>query len=98
MPPAARPRRVAAPPPDGRLSSARHDVLGPLGTVGLGPHVLNQIGFLASTALIAAAGAAVFGLLGLVAATPLLLRLSRRFGSCGYPPSSWPVSPRCSWR
>jgi len=29
MPPAARPRRVAAPPPDGRLSSAWHDVLGP---------------------------------------------------------------------
>ena len=53
----------------------------PLSTVGLGPHALHHIGFLARTALIAAAGAAVFGLLCLVAATPLLLRLSRRFGS-----------------
>src|SRR5215207_10119928 len=84
----AAPRRSS--PPGGRLRSARHDVLGPLGTVGLGPHMLHQIGFLASTALIAgAAGAAVFGLLGLVAATSLLLRLSRQFGSCGHPPSSW---------
>src|SRR5215207_2528119 len=56
----AAPRRSS--PPGGRLRSARHDVLGPLGTVGLGPHMLHQIGFLASTALIAgAAGAAVFG-------------------------------------
>jgi phosphotransferase system glucose/maltose/N-acetylglucosamine-specific IIC component len=50
--------------------------------VGLAPHVLHHIGLLAGTALVAgAAGTTVFGLLGLVAAIPLLLRLKRRFGS-----------------
>jgi hypothetical protein len=76
-------RHTAVSPPGGRLRAAWHAVLGALGTVvGLAPHVLHHIGLLAGTALVAgAAGTTVFGLLGLVAAIPLLLRLKRRFGS-----------------
>jgi hypothetical protein len=76
-------RHTAVSPPGGRLRAAWHAVLGALGTlVGLAPHVLHHIGLLAGTALVAgAAGTTFFGLLGLVAAIPLLLRLKRRFGS-----------------
>jgi hypothetical protein len=50
------------------------------------PHVLHHIGLLAGTALVAgAAGTTFFGLLGLVAAIPLLLRLKRRFGPLWHP-------------
>jgi hypothetical protein len=50
--------------------------------VGLAPHVLHHIGLLAGTALVAGAGGtALFGLLGLVASVPFLLRLRRRFGT-----------------
>ena len=49
--------------------------------VGALPHVLHHIGPLAGAALLAgAAGTALFGALGLVAAIPFLLRLRRRFG------------------
>jgi hypothetical protein len=67
----------------GRLRAAWHAGLGAIGTVvGLAPHVLHHVGLLAGTALIAgAAGTAAFGILGLVAAVPFLLRLKRRFDS-----------------
>ncbi len=54
-----------------------------IGTVvGLAPHVLHHIGLLAGTALIAGGGGtALFGVLGLAASVPFLLRLRRRFHS-----------------
>ena len=52
------------------------------GVVGLAPHVLHHVGLLAGTALVAGSGGtALFGVLGLVASVPLLLRLRRRFGT-----------------
>ena len=50
--------------------------------LGAAPHVLHHAGPVAGAALLAgAAGAILFGLLGLVAAIPLMLRLRRRTGS-----------------
>lgn len=50
--------------------------------VGLAPHVLHHVGFLAGTALVAGSGGtALFGALGLVASVPMLVRLRRRFGT-----------------
>jgi hypothetical protein len=44
--------------------------------------VLHHVGLLAGTALVAGtAGTTIFGILGLVASVPLLLRLKHRFGS-----------------
>jgi hypothetical protein len=56
---------------------------GAIGAVtGLAPHVLHHIGLLAGTALITGAGGtALFGILGLAASVPLLLRLHRRFAT-----------------
>ena len=52
------------------------------GIVGLAPHVLHHIGPLVGTALVAGAGGtALFGVLGLVASVPILLKLKRRFSS-----------------
>jgi len=52
------------------------------GVVGLVPHVLHHIGLLAGTALVAGSGGtALFGVVGLVASVPMLLRLYRRFGT-----------------
>lgn len=52
------------------------------GVVGLAPHVLHHIGPLVGTALVAGAGGtALFGLLGLAASVPMLIRLRRRFSS-----------------
>jgi len=52
------------------------------GVVGLAPHVLHHVGLLAGTALVAGSGGtALFGVLGLVASVPMLLRLYRRFGT-----------------
>ncbi|MEU4421791.1 hypothetical protein AB0F81_14290 [Actinoplanes sp. NPDC024001] len=49
--------------------------------LGLAPHLLHHVGLLAGTALVAGVGGTVlFGVLGLVAMVPLLLRLRRRFG------------------
>lgn len=61
--------------------SVWHAVSGAIGTItGLAPHVLHHVGFLAGTALVAGtAGTALFGALGLLAATPMLIRLHRRF-------------------
>lgn len=50
--------------------------------VGLLPHVLHHVGALAGTALVAGSGGtALFGVLGLLASVPFLLRLRRRFGT-----------------
>lgn len=52
------------------------------GVVGLAPHVLHHIGPLVGTALVAGAGGtALFGVLGLVASVPMLLKLRRRFSN-----------------
>jgi hypothetical protein len=49
---------------------------------GMTPHVLHHVGLLAGTALVAGSGGtALFGVIGLVASIPMLLRLNRRFGS-----------------
>jgi hypothetical protein len=64
----------------GRLSGF---VTGSLGTVsGLAPHVLHHVGLLAGVALVTGLGGTiVFGLVGLAASVPFLLRLHRRFGT-----------------
>lgn len=56
---------------------------GALGAVvGLAPHVLHHVGPLVGTALVAGAGGTVlFGLLGLAASVPMLIKLRRRFAS-----------------
>ncbi|WNB87000.1 hypothetical protein [Cellulomonas sp. ATA003] len=71
--------RGAAPP----RRSAWTVLTGALGAMmGVAPHVLHHVGPLVGTALVAGAGGtALFGLLGLVASVPMLLRLRRRFGS-----------------
>ncbi|WP_345045740.1 hypothetical protein [Georgenia daeguensis] len=52
------------------------------GLMGLAPHVLHHVGPLVGTALVAGAGGtALFGLLGLAASVPMLVRLKRRFAS-----------------
>ena len=52
------------------------------GIVGLAPHVLHHIGPLVGTALVAGVGGtALFGVLGLVASVPMLIKLRRRFSS-----------------
>jgi predicted PurR-regulated permease PerM len=49
---------------------------------GLAPHVLHHVGPLVGTALVAGAGGtALFGVLGLVASIPMLVKLKRRFSS-----------------
>jgi hypothetical protein len=50
--------------------------------LGLAPHLLHHAGLFAGTALLAGAGGTtLFGVLGLAAMTPMLLRLRRRFRS-----------------
>lgn len=67
----------------GRLRAWWNASAGAIGAVaGLAPHVLHHVGLLAGTALIAGAGGTtLFGILGLAASVPLLLRLRRRFAS-----------------
>lgn len=67
----------------GRLRAAWAALGGVIGALlGLAPHVLHHIGLLAGTAFIAGAGGTtLFGILGLVASVPFLLRLRRRFGT-----------------
>lgn len=66
-----------------RRRSPRDVLTGVLGAVlGLAPHVLHHVGLLAGTALVAGSGGtALFGVLGLAASVPMLLRLRRRFDS-----------------
>ena len=60
--------------------------------VGLAPHVLHHIGPLVGTALVAGAGGtALFGVLGLAASVPMLLRLHRRFDSWWAPATALAV-------
>ena len=75
----AGPAAVAA----GRLRAWWSGLVGVIGAVvGLAPHVLHHIGLLVGTALVAGVGGtALFGILGLVASVPFLLRLRRRFGT-----------------
>ncbi|WP_024288343.1 hypothetical protein [Cellulomonas sp. KRMCY2] len=58
-------------------------VTGALGAIGgVAPHVLHHVGPLVGTALVAGAGGtALFGVLGLAASVPMLLKLRRRFGN-----------------
>lgn len=50
--------------------------------VGLAPHVLHHVGLLAGAALVSGIGGTiVFGLVGLAASVPLLIRLRRRFAT-----------------
>ena len=70
-----------APPPRSRLRGAWNTVVGAIATiVGLFPHVLHHIGLLAGVALVTGTGGTIlFGLVGLAASIPLLVRLHRRF-------------------
>ncbi|WP_263730538.1 hypothetical protein [Cellulomonas sp. SG140] len=62
----------------GRLATAATGTVGAV--VGLAPHVLHHIGPLLGVALVAGTGGTIlFGLLGLAASVPMLLRLHRRF-------------------
>ena len=62
----------------GRLATAATATVGAI--VGLAPHVLHHIGPLLGVALIAGTGGTIlFGLLGLAASVPMLVRLHRRF-------------------
>ena len=71
----ARPRTLRA-----RLATAATGAVGAI--VGLAPHVLHHIGPLLGVALIAGTrGTILFGLLGLAASVPMLLRLHHRFGT-----------------
>lgn len=67
----------------GRLRSLWSALVGGIGLLmGLLPHVLHHVGFLAGTALVAGSGGtALFGTLGFLASVPFLLRLRRRFGT-----------------
>ena len=56
------------------------------GVLGIAPHVLHHAGPLAGAALLAGtAGSLLFGLLGLLAAIPMLVRIHRRTGSWQVP-------------
>ncbi|MEX2324034.1 MAG: hypothetical protein WEA29_09730 [Acidimicrobiia bacterium] len=63
------------------INVLRHGVSVAWGAVtGVAPHVLHHVGPLAGAALLAGAtGRILFFLLGLLAATPMLIRLYRRF-------------------
>lgn len=53
---------------------------------GVAPHVLHHIGLLAGVAILGGvAGTTLFGVLGLAASVPLLLRMRRHFGTWSAP-------------
>lgn len=66
-----------------RVRALWNALVGGIGVVmGILPHVLHHVTFLAGTALVAGSGGtALFGALGLLASAPFLLRLRRRFGT-----------------
>ncbi len=74
------PLASGAPPPS-RARAAWNAVVGAIATlVGLLPHVLHHLGLLAGVALVSGTtGTVLFGLIGLAASIPLLVRLQRRF-------------------
>jgi hypothetical protein len=82
---AEEPAPVAAAPtvPSGRIRTLWNGIVAGIAVVvGLLPHVLHHIGFLAGTAVVAGAGGtALFAVLGLAASVPFLLKLYRRFGT-----------------
>ena len=52
------------------------------GILGIAPHVLHHVGPLVGTALVAGVGGtALFGVLGLIASLPMLIKLRRRFSN-----------------
>ena len=63
-----------------RIRSIWSGVIGAMGLVmGLLPHILHHVGFLAGTALVAGSGGtALFGALGFLFSIPMLVRLHRR--------------------
>ena len=67
----------------GRVRLLWNSVTGVVGAIlGIAPHVLHHVGLLAGTAVLAGAGGtALFGVIGLLASIPMLLRLRRRFGT-----------------
>jgi hypothetical protein len=68
----------------GRLHQAASAVWGVVS--GVAPHVLHHVGPLAGTALLAGTGGQIlFFFLGLALATPMLIRLYRRFGTLAAP-------------
>ena len=71
----------AGPPQPSRLRGVWNAVVGAIATiVGLAPHVLHHIGLLAGVAIVTGTGGTIlFGLVGLAASIPLLVRLKRRF-------------------
>jgi len=75
--------QVAVPTWRRRLRALWNSLVGGIGLVlGLLPHVLHHVAFLAGTALVAGSGGtALFGAVGLVASVPLLVRLYRRFAT-----------------
>lgn len=76
----ASPEEAPLPKPHRTAWTALTGVLGAIG--GVTPHVLHHVGPLVGTALVAGAGGtALFGVLGLVASVPLLIKLRRRFSS-----------------
>lgn len=66
-----------------RLRALWSALVGGIGlAMGLVPHILHHVGFLAGTALVAGSGGvALFGALGFLFSVPMLLRLRRRFGT-----------------
>lgn len=68
-------------PPSSRLRAIWNAVVGAIAAIGgLAPHVLHHIGLLAGVAIVTGTGGTIlFGLIGLAASIPLLLRLKRRF-------------------
>lgn len=80
----AEPAPVAVvPAASGRIRTLWNGIVAGIAVVvGLLPHVLHHIGFLAGTAVVAGAGGtALFAVLGLAASVPFLLKLYRRFGT-----------------
>ena len=75
---------VDRPPRAGRL---RHATTAVWGTIsGVAPHVLHHAGPLAGAAVLAGTGGRVlFFLIGLAVATPMLIRLYRRFRTWAAP-------------
>ena len=73
---------TSVPPAPGRVRLLWNSVTGVVGAIlGIAPHVLHHVGLLAGPAVLAGAGGtALFGVVGLIASVPVLLRLLRRFG------------------
>ncbi|MDT0167317.1 hypothetical protein Q9R32_17325 [Actinotalea sp. AC32] len=80
---ALRPSMTGASHPRRRRRTVWTALTGALGVAsGVAPHVLHHVGPLVGTALVAGAGGTVlFGVLGLAASVPMLLRLRRQFGN-----------------